>query len=267
MLFFLNFSGIRKMVLLAGLLSAFSSAYAQSPPEKMDLYLLIGQSNMAGRGKVDPAHNDEREGIWVIQADNQWKKAKDPVHYDKPSVAGVGPGLSFAEKVRERNPDRAIGLIPCAVGGSRIDDWAPGRKHEQTGIYAYDAMLERVKNARKSGKIRGILWHQGEGDSGPERSAVYDKKLKAFFKKLRKDIGAKKVPIVIGTLGDFYVKKNPSAAVINQIIEAFPLENKGVYAVSAAGLTDQGDQTHFDAASAQELGRRYAERFLSVTKK
>lgn len=267
MLFFLNFPGTRKIVLLAGALLIFSSVYSQSPPDKMDLYLLIGQSNMAGRGKVDPASNGEREGIWVIQADNQWKKAKDPVHYDKPAVTGVGPGMSFAEKIREINPEKAIGLIPCAVGGSRIDDWAPGQKHEQTGIYAYDAMLERVENAKKNGKIKGILWHQGEGDSGPERSAVYDKKLKAFFKKLRKDIGAKKVPIIIGTLGDFYVKKNPAAAAINQVIEAFPLENKRVYAVSSSGLTDLGDGTHFDAASARELGRRYAERFLGVSKK
>ena len=243
------------------------SVYAQSPPDKMDLYLLIGQSNMAGRGKIDPAANPEREGIWVIQADNQWKKAKDPVHYDKPAVAGVGHGLAFAEKVREERPDRAIGLIPCAVGGSRIDDWVPGRKHESTGIYAYDAMLERVKNAQKNGVIKGILWHQGEGDSTPERSAVYNKKLKAFFKKLRKDIGVKKAPIIIGTLGDFYVKKTPEAAVINRIIEAFPQENKRVYSVSAAGLTDGGDKTHFDAASAREFGRRYAARYLSVTKK
>ncbi len=267
MSFSLSFSGIKKMAFLAGALSVFSSAHAQSPPDNMDLYLLIGQSNMAGRGKIDPARNGEREGIWVIQADNQWKKAKDPLHYDKPTVTGVGPGLSFAEKVREENPENAIGLIPCAVGGSRIDDWAPGQKHEQTGIYAYDAMLERVRNARGNGTIRGILWHQGEGDSTPERSAVYNKKLKAFFKRLRKDIDVKKVPIVIGTLGDFYVRKNPTAAVINQIIEAFPFKNKRVYAVSSSGLTDLGDETHFDAASARELGHRYAERFLSIDNK
>lgn len=267
MLFTVNFSDTNKLALLAGALLFFSSVYAQSPPDKMDLYLLIGQSNMAGRGKIDPAGNAEREGIWVIQADNQWKKAKDPLHYDKPAVTGVGPGMSFAEKIHEANPDKVIGLIPCAVGGSRIDDWAPGQKHEQTGIYAYDAMLERVKNAQKNGRIRGILWHQGEGDSTPEKSVVYNKKLKAFFKKLRKDIGAKKVPVIIGTLGDFYVKKNPVAGEINRVIEAFPLENKRVYAVSSSGLTDLGDGTHFDAASARELGRRYAERLLSVSKK
>lgn len=258
---------MKKLLNLILLLVSFSPGYAQSPPEKMDLYLLIGQSNMAGRGKIDTSANAEREGIWVIGADNTWKKAKDPLHYDKPSVTGVGPGMAFAEKIRESRPEREIGLIPCAVGGSRIDDWAPGQKHAQTGIYAYDAMLERVRNAGKNGKIKGIIWHQGEGDSSPERSIVYEEKLKAFFKRLRKDTRTRKVPIIIGTLGDSYVKKTPSAADVNAIIEKFPEENKRVYSVSSSGLKDLGDGTHFDAASAQEFGRRYAERFLQVTQK
>lgn len=253
-----------KLLLSAVFLWTFTSGFCQSPPKKMDLYLLIGQSNMAGRGKVDPAQNVEREGIWVIQADNSWKRAKDPLHYDKPTVVGVGPGMAFAERIREANPDRTIGIIPCAVGGSSIDAWVAGVKHEQTGIFAYDAMLARVKAAKKNGKIKGIIWHQGEGDSSPEKSAVYNDKLKAFFARLRKETGAGDVPIIIGTLGDFYVKKSPNAAAINRIIENFPKENQHVWSVSSAGLNDLGDQTHFDAASAQELGRRYAEKFLEV---
>lgn len=257
-----------KRILVSAILLMISyMGMAQSPPRKMDLYLLIGQSNMAGRGKIDPGSNPEREGIWVIQADGSWKQAKNPLHYDKPAAVGVGPGMAFAEKILEAKPKRKIGLIPCAVGGSRIDDWVSGVKHGQTGIYAYDAMLERVKQARKHGEIKGIIWHQGEGDSSPERSAVYNEKLQRFFLKLRREIGAQDVPIIIGTLGDFYVKKNPEAAVINSIILGFPTRNENVWSVSAAGLTDLGDGTHFDTASAEELGRRYAEQFLKVRKR
>jgi hypothetical protein len=258
---------MRTFLLLAAFLTAFSNVPAQSPPSNLDLYLLIGQSNMAGRGKVDSISIRERDGIWVIQADYHWRKAKDPLHYDKPSVVGVGPGMAFAEKVKEAFPGKEIGLIPCAVGGSRIDDWVSGQQHDQTGIYAYDAMLERVKAARKYGKIRAILWHQGEGDSSPERSALYEAKLKTFFKKLRKETGTGNVPVIIGTLGDFYVSKNPSAEVINDIIRRFPENNKRVYYVSSEGLTDLGDTTHFDAVSAQELGRRYAAKYLEIRKK
>jgi hypothetical protein len=38
--------------------------------------------------------------------------------------------------------------------------------------------------------------------------------------------------------------------------------NKLVYLASASDLTDKGDDTHFDTASARELGWRYAEAFL-----
>jgi hypothetical protein len=255
---------MKQIVLWFACLWVHGFVIGQSEPKKMDLYLLIGQSNMAGRGKVDSAKNPEREGIWVIQQDHSWKKAKNPLHYDKPKAVGVGPGMAFAERLREARPSRPIGLIPCAVGGSRIDDWVSGVRHDQTGIYAYDAMLERVKMAKKQGKLKGIIWHQGEGDSSIERSAVYEEKLRTFFSRLRKDLDAQGVPIIIGTLGDFYVEKSPSAARINSIIETFPEKNKNVWSVSAAGLTDLGDKTHFDARSAEELGRRYADQLLKV---
>ncbi|GAA4447582.1 sialate O-acetylesterase [Ravibacter arvi] len=251
------------VLIISVLMTVFSASESRPPRKKMDLYLLIGQSNMAGRGKLDSAAVLEREGIWVIQADNSWTAAKDPVHYDKPKMVGIGPGLAFAEEIRKAS-GRPIGLIPCAVGGSRLDDWATGRRHEQTGIYAYDAMLARVKEAQKRGRLKGILWHQGEGDSTPELAAVYGQKLSAFFERLRKDIGAEKVPVLIGTLGDFYVRKNPRAADINKIIEGFPVPGDHIYVVSSSGLTDLGDGTHFDGPSARELGRRYAEQYLKI---
>jgi len=231
----------------------------------MDLYLLIGQSNMAGRGKisVDTARNNQ--DIWVINGQNEWVPAKDPLHYDKPA-AGVGPGLAFAEAIHDNNPKKTIGLIPCAVGGSGIDDWLPGKKHDQTGIYAYDAMLARVRMAKRKGTIKGILWHQGESDSSPQKSSLYEEKLSAFFAKLRKEIGARNTPLILGTLGDFYVTKQPEAEKINQILKDYADNNKNVFIVTSAGLTDLGDKTHFNTESARELGKRYAAKMIEIDK-
>ena len=249
------------------LFSATGLLHAQSAPERMDLYLLVGQSNMAGRGKLTETLVQKNDNIWVISAKNEWEIAKDPLHYDKPAAVGVGPGLSFANVISARYPERKIGLIPCAVGGSGIDDWVAGVKHAQTGIYAYDAMLARVKEAQKHGKIKGIIWHQGESDSSPEKSAVYEQKLAAFFEVLRKETDTKKVPIILGTLGDFYVSKRPEASKINQIMHDYASRHKHVYVVSSSGLTDLGDTTHFNTQSAQELGKRYGEMFLKVAGK
>ena len=248
--------------MLLGMFAGATTAFGQTVPDKMDLYLLIGQSNMAGRGTTDAASQPNSQKIWAINRQNEWKMAADPLHADKPAVVGVGPGLTFAQEVFKKHPDRPIGLIPCAVGGSGIDDWQPGVKHEQTGIFAYDEMLARVKEAQKRGTIKGIIWHQGESDSSPEKKDAYAAKLADFFKRLRRDTDTENVPLVVGTLGDFYVSKNPDAAAVNQIIADYAKANKRVYLASASGLTHKGDDTHFDASSARELGRRYAEAFL-----
>lgn len=247
--------------MISMLLSA-TAAFAQTVPERMDLYLLIGQSNMAGRGQTDPASRPDSDKIWAIDRQNQWKMAADPLHSDKPAVVGVGPGLTFAQQILARNPANPIGLIPCAVGGSGIDDWQPGVKHEQTGIYAYDEMLARVKEAQKHGTIKGIIWHQGESDSSPEKAKAYAAKLEAFFARLRKDTHTENVPLVVGTLGDFYVAGHAEAANVNQIIADYAKSHHHTYLASASGLAHKGDDTHFDTKSARELGKRYAEAFL-----
>lgn len=233
-------------------------------PEKLELILLIGQSNMAGRGELMNSSGDTNLNIWAMNAQNEWVVAKDPVHFDKPKAVGVGPGLAFAQELVRSRPNLEIGLIPCAVGGSGIDDWQPSSKHEQTGIYPYDVMLKRVRAAQKYGKIKAILWHQGESDSSPEKSKVYEAKLAAFFTRLRQDIKAPKTPILLGTLGDFYVNKNPNGQIINDIMTHYASTHKNVFVVASAGLTDKGDTTHFDAKSAQELGRRYAKKLLEI---
>jgi hypothetical protein len=120
--------------ILMSMLWTVTETNGQNVPDKMDLYLLIGQSNMAGRGQTDEASNPKSPHIWAINRQNEWKMAADPLHSDKPAVVGVGPGLTFAQTILAKNPDRIIGLIPCAVGGSAIDDWQPGAKHGQTGI-------------------------------------------------------------------------------------------------------------------------------------
>ena len=261
-----TYSAITSLVLL-WLLVACATASKTAAPKQIDLFLLIGQSNMAGRGPLDAAPKSPNPGIWVINSENQWVIAKDPLHFDKPTVVGVGPGLAFAERWLELNPKARIGLVPCAVGGSSIDDWQPGQKHAQTGIYAYDAMLQRVRLAQQKGKIKAILWHQGESDSNPTSNKVHEEKLDEFFARLRRDLDARDTPIILGTLGDFIVKKNPDALPINQIISSFPQNHPNVYSVSSAGLTHKGDVTHFDTPSARELGKRYAEKLWIVTKK
>ena len=87
----------------------------------MKSVLLIGQSNMAGRGylyEVTPIYN---ENIFMLR-NGRWQMMTEPIHFDR-SVAGAGPAASFAQAWCSANKDEQIGLIPCAEGGTCIDEW------------------------------------------------------------------------------------------------------------------------------------------------
>lgn len=236
------------------------------PPKNLDLYLLAGQSNMAGRGTVEATDRQVHPRIWVLNADGKWVPATEPLHFDKPSVVGVGPGLSFARAMAEADPSVNIGLIPAAVGGSPMAAWQPGGFHEQTKTHPYDDALRRLQAARSAGTLKGILWHQGESDSKLELAAIYAEKLTQLIDRFRREVGAE-VPVVVGSLGDFYVAKHAAAETINSVLKSIPQRVSGTACVDATGLTDRGDQTHFDAASARELGRRYAEALRKLQRK
>src|SRR5690606_37860659 len=69
----------------------------------MELYLLVGQSNMAGRGKVEAIDTVRHAQVYVFNADDEWSLAKEPLHYDKAN-RGVGPGCASG-KVTARSEE------------------------------------------------------------------------------------------------------------------------------------------------------------------
>jgi hypothetical protein len=228
------------------------------------LYILAGQSNMAGRGKVTEQNNQVHPRVYVLNKEKEWEPAKDPLHFDKLDIVGVGPGLAFGKAMAGYKKRVRIGLIPCAAGGSPISSWARGGYHDQTKSHPYDDAIARAKAAMKDGVIKGIIWHQGESDSKPEKVQAYQTKLEELVDRFRQDLGDDKLPFVVGKLGDFYVERNPNAESINEILERIPKIVKNTACVDATGLTPKSDLTHFDAESARELGRKYAEQMIKL---
>ena len=146
----------RIIILVVFLLFVF---YLSAQEKPLELYLLISQSNMAGRGTVESQDTVAFPRVFSLNKNSKWVPARDPIHFDK-SVAGVGLERSFGIEMANANPDAEIGLIPCAVGGSSIDAWNPGGYHEQTKTYPWDDMKKRLNIALKSGTLNGVLWHQ-----------------------------------------------------------------------------------------------------------
>lgn len=235
------------------------------PREQFHLFLLVGQSNMAGRGQMADEDKQPIPRVLKLSKEGTWVPAVDPLHFDKPAVVGVGLGRSFAAQVAAVNPGITIGLIPCAVGGSPIASWEPGGSHASTKTHPWDDALVRAKLALKSGTLKGILWHQGESDSQPELAKVYEQKLHAMIARFRRELNAEHVPFVAGQMGQFSERPWDAAKkLVDAANRNLPLHVPHTAFASSDGLTHRGDQVHFDSKSYRELGRRYAKAYLEI---
>ena len=251
------------------LLGVFTSAQAAAPAlpakEKFYLFLLVGQSNMAGRGPMTDADQIPHPRVLMLNQAGAWVPAADPLHFDKPKAVGVGLGLTFADAVAAAHPEVTIGLIPCAVGGSPIGSWQPGYFYNATQSHPWDDALRRAQIALGAGTLKGILWHQGESDATREFAEGYAAKLQALIARMRAALGAPNVPFIVGQMGRFEGSPwNDYKIQVDRAHRELPEKLARVAFVSAEGLKDKGDKTHFDTASYRELGRRYADAYLRL---
>jgi Carbohydrate esterase, sialic acid-specific acetylesterase len=240
---------------------ARASHSAPEPRTSFDVVLLVGQSNMAGRGRVTTEDRTPVPHVWMLDRTGSWVPAVEPMHFDKPT-AGVGPGRAFGVELA-RASGHEVGLVPAAVGGSSITLWVPGAYDSVTRTHPYDDALRRVRLATQRGPLVAVLWHQGEADANPDRAPEYSARLRALIERLRSDLGTPGVPVLVGQLGQFRpwtVHDSTVDAAHREMAHTL----SHVTFVSSDGLRDQGDQLHFDAASARELGRRFAAAYAAM---
>lgn len=228
--------------------------------------LLLGQSNMSGRG--DPADVEPIVDARIKSLRNgRWQKMFVPVHFER---KGCGTCLaeSFAKAYIDEHEQAEIGLIPCADGGSSISLWQPGE-------LLYDHAVMQAKLAQRTSNIVAVLWHQGESDCPPEKYPVYEEKLRNVIRSLRRDLDLQGVPFIVGGIGDFienFVSKTKGAIYgnyvhINAALQKVAAEEPNMAFVSARGLTHRGDDLHFDAKSLREFGLRYYDAFRKMENK
>lgn len=238
--------------------------------QKLLIVLLAGQSNMAGRGvysQLAPADTVTYNNILSLNKDSVWVRAKHPLHWDK-AEAAVGMGISFAHALADKiDGNVAIGLVPCAAGGTTIEQWLSNSWFAYTGnFYLYTNLITRANKAAQSGDIIGMIWHQGESNATDALYATYQDKLSTLLTNIRNGLHMPSMPIVAGELGTYLVTNStyPRSAEINVAINGLlnVLSNYGV--ASSSGFTANSDNTHFTAASQVEFGKRYADIFYSI---
>lgn len=201
-----------------------------------DIWILAGQSNMQGVGNMENV-TEPHPLVHLYSMSYQWRIAKepihvlaespDPVHYtrifkDEQERAqkikeginarkGAGLGIPFAVEMVKRT-GRPIGLIASAHGGTSMEQWDPALK-DKGGESLYGSMYKQVQSA--GGKVRGVLWYQGESDASKDPQPLYKERMRKLVQAFREDFGAN-LPFYYVQIGRF-ILENPDATYWNKL--------------------------------------------------
>jgi hypothetical protein len=232
----------------------------------MKAFLLIGQSNMAGRGDFGQVPEIVNGKCFMLR-NGRWQPMSEPINPDRAVFAyfhsGVGLSASFADEYAKRF-DEEIGLIPCADGGTSLAQWMPGET-------LFENAVNNTLLAMRTSELTGILWHQGENDAVNKNDALtYKTRFLSMITELKKRLGKPDIPVILGELGEFCFKwengKIKYYKTVNDQLHQITNELDVSAVASSKGLTDRGDGVHFDSASYRELGKRYFDAYLKVVK-
>lgn len=236
--------------------------------QKYDIYLCIGQSNMAGRAQIiGNTAKQPIEGVWLLNDKGEFEVAQNPLN----RYSTVRKGLElqrlsiaymFSKKMHELTGQR-VGLVCNARGETSIKHWQKGAKQGY-----YEEAVRRAKEAMKYGTLRGIIWHQGEYDCTGDLKE-YQQLLTQLISDLRKDLGNKNLPVVYGQISQWnWTKTEAGTQPFNDMIVTMPSKIAHTACATSEDLTPYiGEHDpHFSAKSQRTLGQRFAEKMVELQK-
>lgn len=259
----------KNLYLLLFLLFQSLAIYAgeKVKPSDLDLYLCIGQSNMAGRADLTPEIMDTLQNVYLLNDKGHFEPASNPLNRYSTvrknlSMQRLGPSYAFAKEI-ERKTKNPVGLVVNARGGSSINAWLKGSKNGY-----YEKALSRIRIAMKQGgHLKAILWHQGEADcSNPEE---YKQKLILLIKSFREDLGMPELPVIVGQISQWnWTKREAGTAPFNKMIRKVSSFIPYSDWVSSKGADYYKDETdpHFGTKGQLLIGKRYAKKVYKFYK-
>lgn len=259
---------------IAALPILLAAASALAKDGKWDLFLLFGQSNMAGPPAGEAGDKVTNPRIKVLAYDNcsglgrtynQWYLASPPLHE---CFNGVGPADWFSKTLIDTGDKLGlgidtIGLIPCSISGAPINLFRKGATAPNRSDFrippdnslpsAYPWMVARIREAMKKGTVRGILFHQGESNPGDPAWPGY---VKGILDSLKKEFDWGDLPFLAGELR--YDNQGAGNTVPhNAQVAKLPGLIRNCSVVSAKGLPGLNDPWHFNLVAMREFGHRY----------
>ncbi len=274
-----------KNILVLSLLTGFlvSGMNAQSRDTNFWVLLCLGQSNMEGFPGIqdqDKGPVDERfQVLATVDFPKQARKRGNWYPAVRPlcrPFAGLCPADYFGRTMASNLPPNIkVGIVNVSVAGCKIELFEEDtyRTYAATAptwmsniIDAYNGnpyrhLVEMAKLAQKDGVIRGIMLHQGESNTNDKE---WPKKVKGVYDNLIKDLNlkAEEVPLLAGEVVN--ADQKGQCASMNKIIDELPETIPTAHVVSSQDCACRPDHLHFTPEGYRELGKRYAEKLLSM---
>ncbi len=204
-------------------------------------------------GYATPPQNQQIRSNIKVWGLNGWTVANEPL-----MGTYAGPGMGFAMALQDLyGMSCDVGLVPCAVSGSTIEQWQKGQPY-------YNDCLNKTLAAlatQPGTYISGVLFAQGEANTYTQASADgWNALALAFARDIRTDAGNIAVPFLYAQLGaDPQLPTHPYWTYL-QTLQA-TLQNPAVYPYIRMVKTSDlpTNQQHFaNAETYAILGRRFA---------
>ena len=225
------------------------------------VFVFAGQSNMAGRAKIEANDTVSSNRIFMLNENNEVVFAKEPLHNYEKDMLGLSSGLSFGKAMLNSVPNNiSILLIPTAVGGSSILQWLGDSLHR--GVKLLTNFQEKINVGKQYGEIKAIFWQQGETEALLNRTSNYGENLSLLLTSFRNISKIQNLPVFVGELGHF--SKNVNFSIINQEIHQYAKKDSNTFIVQTNDLKHIGDELHFNSESQRIFGERLAYDFLNL---
>ena len=272
-------------LLLTSVFLLFSALGAQAEVDpNFYIYICFGQSNMEGNAQWEQQDVGVDPRFQMLATCNftspkrtlgNWYPAECPIVSPQ---GKLGPTDYFGRTMVQQLPDKKIGVIAVAMGGSPIEmfdkdlyeqkmkdnpnEWWAQLARNNYGGNPYGRIIEMAKKAQEVGVIKGILLHQGESNNGDEK---WPGMVKKIYRDMLKDLGLRASDVHIFVGETEYENMGGGCSWHNHVVAKIPEVIPTGHVVSAEGIPGNGvDPWHFSAAGYRTFGKRYAEKVLDV---
>ncbi len=231
---------------------------------KARVFLLAGQSNMAGAGlyeKLKKAEQKPPEGV-KIWHQGQWQQLGPGISANK---GRFGPELAFGRAMRNSFPDDAIHLIKTAAGGTSMHKhWKVegGAMLRRFLTHAHAALRDLEKN-KVEYSINGMLWMQGESDAAQGMGAEYEVSLKKLIKEMRREFESSEMPFIMGRILPTFDEPQGNGPMVREALQKTAKDFKNVVCFDTDHF-ERINKGHYNHRGQIQLGNAFAQHFLKI---